>query len=109
MPLKLNVGLSRKIGEANYGSRGASVNLEMDLDGNLVGDPTKLRARVAQGAMLSSWKAACGRMPNKQFVTGNSCYILLATAPGRLVARRGWGARIVGSVRRGHDVWQPGG
>jgi hypothetical protein len=28
--MKLNVGLSRKVGEPNYGSRGASVNLELD-------------------------------------------------------------------------------
>jgi hypothetical protein len=36
MPLKLNVGLSRKIGEENYGSRGASVNLELELDAGCI-------------------------------------------------------------------------
>ena len=35
MPLKLNVGASRKVGDNNYGSRGASINLEMELDGTL--------------------------------------------------------------------------
>jgi hypothetical protein len=48
MPLKINVGLSRKIGEDNYGSRGASINIEMELDGSLANDPTKLQGRIKQ-------------------------------------------------------------
>jgi hypothetical protein len=48
MPLRLNVGLSRKIGETNYGSRGASVNVEMELESALVGEPAKLQERIRQ-------------------------------------------------------------
>ena len=48
MPLKLNVGLARKVGEASYGSRGASVNVEMELDSALVSEPIKLRERMRQ-------------------------------------------------------------
>jgi hypothetical protein len=48
MPLKLNVGLSRKVGEADYGSRGASVNIEMELESSLVGEPAKLQERIRQ-------------------------------------------------------------
>ena len=46
MPAKLNIGLSRKVGEANYGSRGASVNLEVELDSGMISDSQLLRERV---------------------------------------------------------------
>jgi hypothetical protein len=48
MPLKLNVGLSRKVTDHNYGSRGASVNLELELDSGLSSEPTKLHERIRQ-------------------------------------------------------------
>jgi hypothetical protein len=43
MPIRVNVGLSRKVGEPNYGSRGASVNIEAELDTALVSDPARLK------------------------------------------------------------------
>src|SRR5262245_59017201 len=46
--LKVNVGLSKKVGEANYGSKGATVNLELELDGVLVSEPDKLKERIRQ-------------------------------------------------------------
>ncbi len=39
--LKLNAGFSRKVDEPNYGSRGASVNVELELESGLVGDPRR--------------------------------------------------------------------
>jgi hypothetical protein len=46
MPMKLNVGLCQKVGESNYGSRGASVNLELELDSALVAEPAKLKEKI---------------------------------------------------------------
>lgn len=46
--LKLNVGFTKKVGEANYGSRGASVNLELELDSSLAGDADRLKERIRQ-------------------------------------------------------------
>jgi hypothetical protein len=44
--LKLNAGFSRKVGEPNYGSRGASVNVELEVESGLIGDPDALLARI---------------------------------------------------------------
>jgi len=44
--LKLHVGIAKKVGEANYGSRGASVNLELEMDSSLVGAPDRLKERI---------------------------------------------------------------
>lgn len=44
--LKLNAGISRKVGEPDYGSRGASVNLELEVESELVRDPEGLMERI---------------------------------------------------------------
>jgi len=36
MPLKLNVGISKKVGLPDYGSLGSSCNVELELDGSLI-------------------------------------------------------------------------
>lgn len=46
MPLTLNIGHSRKVGEPNYGSRGASVNLQMELEASVVRDPEELQRKI---------------------------------------------------------------
>jgi hypothetical protein len=46
MPLKINVGLSRKVGQPNYGSRGASVNFEVEVEPTLVRQPQQLRDKI---------------------------------------------------------------
>ncbi len=44
--LKLNAGISRKVGEPDFGSRGASVNLELEVESDLVHDSDALIERI---------------------------------------------------------------
>ena len=46
MPMQMNVGLTKKIGQPDYGSRGASVNFEVELEANLVREPDQLREKI---------------------------------------------------------------
>ncbi len=48
MPLKINLGLSKKLGEPNYSSRGANVNVELELDSALIAEPDKFKEKVRQ-------------------------------------------------------------
>ncbi|HEY0983008.1 hypothetical protein [Schlesneria sp.] len=70
MPLKLNVGLSKKIGLPDYGSIGASVHLELELDSGAVGDPDRLRHQIRHlfGMAKSSVEA---ELINQQSVSQN--------------------------------------
>jgi len=44
--IKLNAGFSRKVGEANYSSRGASVNVDLELESVLIQEPEKLHEKI---------------------------------------------------------------
>jgi hypothetical protein len=44
--IKLNAGVSRKVGEPNYGSRGASVNVELELESSVVNDTDALYEKI---------------------------------------------------------------
>ena len=46
MSLKANIGFSRKQGEPRFSSRGASVNLEIELDNHLLEQPTEFLERI---------------------------------------------------------------
>ena len=46
MALKLNVGASRKFADDHFGSRGAAINLEIELESSLVIDSAKLQERI---------------------------------------------------------------
>ena len=48
MPLKTNVGVSRKVSDNQYGSRGASVNLEVELESALIQEPQRFLDRIRQ-------------------------------------------------------------
>ena len=67
--LKLNVGLSKKIGLPDYGSRGAAVNLELELESSLVGDPDRLKERIRQ--LFAMAKAAVDEELAAQSPSGN--------------------------------------
>lgn len=44
--IRLSVGITKKVVEANYGSRGASCGVEAEVDGLLVDRPEELKDRV---------------------------------------------------------------
>ena len=67
--LKLNVGFNRKVGEANYGSRGANVNLDLELDSGLIDQPERLKERVRQLFVLA--KASVDEELNGQLADQN--------------------------------------
>lgn len=48
MPIKLHVGLMRKVEEPNFSSRGASVQMEIELDAGCAEDAFRLQQKIRQ-------------------------------------------------------------
>ena len=48
MPLKLCVASGRNVGQPNFGSRSASVSLELEVDTALVAEPGRLQERIRE-------------------------------------------------------------
>jgi hypothetical protein len=46
--MKLSVGLSRKVSDNHYGSKGGNIGLEVEVDSILLGDPSRLRGHMKQ-------------------------------------------------------------
>lgn len=44
--MKLSVGLSRKVSDNHYGSKGGNVSLEVEVDSAMLGDPSKFMGHM---------------------------------------------------------------
>ena len=71
MPMKLNVGVSRKVGLPNYGSVGASCNLELELDATLLERDLDAFHTQIRGAYVAAHKAVHDELARLQTLTGN--------------------------------------
>lgn len=89
--LKLNVGFTKKVGEAHYGSRGAAVHLELEFEASLAADPERLRERVRQLFALA--KSAVEEELTPDGADDGSCGGASSGQGGRGASRRPSGPR----------------
>ena len=51
--IKLNAGVSKKVGQPNFSSLGASVNLELELESSMIADPDKMQEKIRNLFLLA--------------------------------------------------------
>ena len=72
MPLKLSVGLNKKIGLPNYGSLGASCSVELELDSHVIGRNPALLQQQAQQAFAACTQAVESELARQRSPNGHA-------------------------------------
>ena len=52
MPLKINVGVNKKVGLPDYGSAGSHCNIELEMDFSVIQNPEEFHKRVQYAYQL---------------------------------------------------------
>ncbi len=127
MPLKLNVGICKKIGQPDYGSLGASCNLAVELDQSLIFDDldafqkrvthaytacreavTEELARQQQGTTsehAANNRAASAAPPNRPANGQSNGQSSISLAKSRSTMPSNWPARFAGWVLADWRLW----
>ena len=72
MPLTLNVGVSKKVGQPDYGSLGASCNIDVELDASLLRDDLDGFQRHVRNAFTACRQAVNDELARNQTVDASA-------------------------------------
>ena len=118
--IKLHVSACKKITDGNYGSRGGSVGIEVEVDSSLVGDSAKLQAQIrhlfelARRSLTEELQAnnehVCvvdsHQKPDGATLNGNGAGHSVSVVPVRYASEKQL-ALIQGLIRKSKIPYQP--